>query len=668
MQRLTWYMKRLLAMSPDEIVWRVRGVARDMADRRLLVAHARRAHAALAPGATAGEHVNLLYCGQATWLRVDERSTLLARADAIAAGRQRVFDHEQTCKRIDWNIDAKHGVASPARFAPSIDYRDFRVVGDCKFVWEPNRHLQWVVLGRAFAASRDERYLQALERQWASWLEQCPFGVGMNWRSPLEVAIRLINWSLTWELTGGAAGLPEALRQEILRSVYLHCWDTDRKYSRGSSANNHLIGEAAGVFIGSSVFAYFKEGPAWRREARRLLEREIIKQTFASGFTREQATGYHLFVLQFFTLAAIVARRIGEPFSPAYEDRLRALHTALATLMEGGGRGGAMPMIGDADDGAVTDLGDDALNPRGWIAVGAALFNESELAHASGGATEAVGWLMGGAAREGVTLPAGERASHSTALQDAGYYLLQSGSGPQRMSLLFDCGPLGYTAIAAHGHADALSFTLRVGGADVFVDPGTYDYFTYPAWREYFRSTRSHNTLTIDERDQSEMRGPFMWGSRANSRCVEWRPDSRMIVGEHDGYRRLPDPAIHRRRIRLADEEQSVSITDQIVAKGEHRAALWFHLAEDCRVTGVEGQVVRFAWAGGAGTLTAPQGTEIQTYFGSEAPIAGWVSRGYHRKAPVQAICVSGVTRGDTTWTSRIELEPGTSQRAGGSD
>lgn len=666
MQSLTWYMKRLFAMSPDEIVWRVRGVARDWTDRHFLASHARRAVGAFDPPPASGPRENRLYCGSSSWMMPAWRDDLLRRADQVITGRLRIFDFETapTNEGFDWNRDPKHDVAAPLRFAPSIDYRDFREVGDCKFVWEPNRHLQFVVLARAYAASDDERYLRELTLQWSSWLQQCPFGLGMNWRSPLELAIRVINWALAWELTNGGAALPAKLRDEILRSVYLHIWETARKYSRGSSANNHLIGEAAGVYVASVVFPFYREAATWRAQAFALLEREIIKQTFADGFTREQATGYHLFVVEFFTLAAIAAQRIGDPISQQYLQRLQAMHCALAAWREGGDA----PMVGDADDGAVTDLASDALDPRPWLGIGAALFSDSTLARAADRQFEAAGWLFGSEALSAMA----ETDAHSKeplqprAFEEAGYYFLQCGVGDRRLSALFDCGPLGYTAIAAHGHADALSFTLRAAGADVFVDPGTYDYFTYPSWREHFRGSRAHNTLTIDGVDQSEMRGPFMWGARAQSRCLEWQPDKLCVFGEHDGYRRLTDPVTHQRRIEIDAGQAALTISDQIVANGAHDAELWFHLAEDCRISGVDEGKVRFSWARGEGTLIAPEGTELTTFCGSEAPIAGWVSSGYHRKTPAPAICCRGTIRGESRWVTRIELRFVPHAREGG--
>ena len=131
---------------------------------------------------------------------------LPAKADEIAAHQLSFFDLEDRHlgDPIDWNRDHKHGKAAPMRFAPWINYRDFSVTGDCKLVWEPNRHHQLGVLGRAYRATGDSRYAKAAVEQLDSWLKQCPYGIGMNWRSPLELGLRLINWAWTVDLIQGA--------------------------------------------------------------------------------------------------------------------------------------------------------------------------------------------------------------------------------------------------------------------------------------------------------------------------------------------------------------------------------------------------------------------------------------------------------------------------------
>src|SRR4029453_10619991 len=135
-----------------------------------------------------------------------------------------------------------------------------------------------VVLGRAYRATGEARYAEALVEQLQSWIDQCPFGRGMNWRSPLELAIRLINWVWAVDLVLESGLVAGAFRSSLRRALYLHLWLITRSYSRGSSANNHRIGEAAGVFVATSYFPDLDESGRWRRESQRILEEEIGAQ------------------------------------------------------------------------------------------------------------------------------------------------------------------------------------------------------------------------------------------------------------------------------------------------------------------------------------------------------------------------------------------------------
>ncbi len=65
-----------------------------------------------------------------------------------------------------------------------------------------------------------------------------------------------------------------------------------------------------------------------------------------------------------------------------------------------------------------------------------------------------------------------------------------------------------------------LSFTLFSGDRELLVDPGTFVYNCAPEWRNYFRSTRAHNTVAIDGRDQAEQGGTFHWKTRIGSRAA----------------------------------------------------------------------------------------------------------------------------------------------------
>ena len=107
----------------------------------------------------------------------------------------------------------------------------------------------------------------------------------------------------------------------------------------------------------------------------------------------------------------------------------------------------------------------------------------------------------------------------------------------RRVHLVFDHGPLGLTPLAAHGHADALAVWLTIDREPVFIDAGTYRYFSGGETRSALREGLAHNSLAIDGLTPSRVATAFSWKSSANARLIEaahgpaWSVD-----GEHDGY------------------------------------------------------------------------------------------------------------------------------------
>ena len=85
--------------------------------------------------------------------------------------------------------------------------------------------------------------------------------------------------------------------------------------SRGSSANNHVIAEAAGLLVAALAFDWFAESSRWGEEAARVLEQELAENTFPSGVNREMAFEYHGFVAELAMVAAAEADWAGRPLS-----------------------------------------------------------------------------------------------------------------------------------------------------------------------------------------------------------------------------------------------------------------------------------------------------------------------------------------------------------------
>jgi hypothetical protein len=600
---------------------------------------------------------------------------LIAAADRLLAGRYSFFDLSD-CDLGDppqWNRDPlTHRVAARRR-AGTIDYRDERVVGNIKYLWEANRHLHLATLAQASALTGDPRYALAIRAQIESWIEQCPQERGPNWVSALELGIRLINWSIAWQLIGGSRArifadeAGEAFRERWLKSVYEQARMIAGNLSRFSSANNHLIGEAAGVYLAASTWPLWPQMRSWGERCRLILEEECIRQNAPDGGNREQAFGYQTFVLDFLLLAGLAARARGEDFSPLYWRRLEMMVDFLASMS---GFSGRPPMIGDADEGYVVRLAQEpGFSPvNSLIATGAVLFDRPDLAAKAGAADSKTVTLLGvGAVRRLGRLRERGRAGFRPRLQfsESGYYLMGNAfETPDEVRLLVDAGPLGYLSLAAHGHADALAFTLSIGDREILIDPGTYSYHTDPAWRRYFRSTLAHNTVTVDDEDQSVQAGNFMWTDHARARCIEFETDpaSQRFVGEHYGYERLEDPVVHRRVIDFDAARQLIDVADLLRCAGAHRARRAWHFAEDCQVER-HGNGVRVV-SGRTQVFLEPleELERVEIHRAGTPNQGGWISRTFGNKQPTTTVSWHSRIDGDTTLRTRISY---TRSRAG---
>jgi len=577
------------------------------------------------------------------WVHKDgaiEPGPYLAAAERIAEGRFDVFSLRELDLGVPprWNRDPKTGIEAPLAFGKLLDYRDPDLVGDIKYLWEPNRHLQLVTLAQAYALTGDRHYYEALAAQLDSWFIACPYGRGPNWSSALEAGLRLINWSIAWQLVQPIAERDFAARWR--RSVYEHAHFIRHWLSAHSSANNHLIGEVAGLFIAGVTWPHWPEMREWRTQAKTILEREALAQNAPDGVNREQAVWYQQFVLDMLVLCLLAGKANGEWFSADYEMRIEAMMDFIASIMDAGGN---VPMFGDADDGYVARLDHDpAFSPyRSALGLGALLFRRGDFKLKAAGLDDKARWLLGAAAAQYETLDAeATRLPQRQTFPEGGYYILGAEfDTPNEIRAVVDAGPLGYGAIAAHGHADALSFTLSVGGREFLIDPGTYAYHTQERWRQYFRGTSAHNTVRVDGRDQSEQGGNFMWLAKARAGCGLWLSSAEKdsFEGWHDGYMKLDDPVKHRRLLELDKATRCIVVEDSLEMAEAHEVELFFHCAEQCRVDAVAGGYL-IERDGIALRLVLPANGTAEIYRGSLVPVLGWVSRGFDRRQPASTI------------------------------
>lgn len=604
-----------------------------------------------------------------------DRESYVRDAEQILEGKIDILSRRQ----VDvgavprWNRNAITGENAPMSFGKSLNYRDSGLVGDIKYIWVPNRHLQWVTLAQAYHLTHDSRFLEGLEVQLRSWLEQVPYLRGPNWTSSLELAIRLINWAFVWHLTGGNASplfdgeRGTALKSRWMQSVFQQVHFIKGHLSRHSSANNHLIGELAGVFIATSVWPFWKEFESWRGKAREELIEETLKQNTEDGVNREQAIFYQQFVLDFLLIAGLAGKAGGDDMPGQYWSRIESMLGFLAAVMDCAGN---VPMIGDADDGYVTRLARDEQfdGYRSLLATGAILFGHSGFKEKAKSLDDKTLWLLGpDSPKIWEDIQPSDSGSRSPgSFKDGGYYLLGKGfGGDEEILAIFDAAPLGYLSICAHGHADALSFTLSVAGKEILVDPGTYAYQTKPEWRNYFRSTAAHNTVTVDGHSQSVPGGNFMWLTKASTTLDSWESTVQYdrVVASHNGYLRLPDPVAHKRSLHFDKSEDKITVADDFQCDKSHTIRRYWHFSEECKVEQSQSEV-RVTNEDVVVLLRIDDpDTTIEILEGCTAPIAGWISRNFDVKVPTVTVVCTNSIAGTCSLQSEISIDPGSRQR-----
>jgi len=585
-------------------------------------------------------------------------------ANTVSAA-DRLLDHRFRCFAVDniylgkeviWNRELKRDIRTPLGFGPWMDYRNTDLYGHFKYFWELGRFQHLITLAKAYYLTGDEKYAFEVADQMKSFVKQCPYLLGVHWIMPMEVGLRLI--SVVWIIALMRKYLKHHVEtcNTIEEIVTSHVEYTANNFSAYSSANNHLIGEAAGVFVAGVCFEGLAGMNRPRHQSKEILCREIDRQFHRDGVNREQTTHYHVACYNCFLLAGLVGRQNGIEFGQEYWQTLEKAAEFICALSN---NDNSIFHIGDSDDGKTIVLSETDCNQvQSLLATAAVLFHSSDFKAKAGYFDEMSLWLLGKKGRDDFeALVEDSKAPCRKQFEHGGYYILSS-DGPAQPKAVFDCGPLGFGAIAAHGHADSLSLLLYAYGRQFLIDPGTYTFETENPYRDYFRSTPAHNTITVDGADQSEMRGPFLWGRKAESFVEEWVDTDKYtrVTGWHDGYQRLADPVIHRRTVELDKQHNVIDISDSIEAKAEHEICQHFHFFPECELAEVANNHWRISNKGKTIDLSVDARFQCIIVKGSESPICGWASTSCGRKVPINTLVARSLSHGSQSFLTRISL------------
>lgn len=482
---------------------------------------------------------------------------------------------------------------------------------DIRTLWEPARlqHLTallvWLVSNAEDQGAADVEAF--VRREVLGWLERNPLLAGPHYRSAMECGLRI---PVLLYCLVVLSNLSPDDRHRLSDAVFLHAWWIEHNLSLYSSRGNHTVCEASGLVFAGVLFKEEVQGRRWLEQGISLLRSELDYQILPDGGPVEQSFGYHRFVMDIYWLTLDTLERNS---LCDCQDMHERLHKGEQFLSDVGFAPDRFPAVGDDDGGYAVAPG---ITPvRGT------------------GRTQ-------------------EEGCRSFKL--SGYSVITGADG---LNVVFDHGPLGMPPLYNHGHADALSVTLAVGGDELLIDPGTFRYNGVPAERSYFKSTAAHNTVVVDGCDQADQVTGFIWKTPCTGRLLksEKIEAGYLIEAEHDGYKRLKQPLMHRRTL-IYTPQESLLIRDSFQGTGEHEFVVHFHLHPDALVNETAGWW-RVDRAGGTIWIKLLDGGTFELVRGQERPMLGWYSERYGSRQPVPTLrCYKRGTCNSTMFRTFIRL------------
>jgi asparagine synthase (glutamine-hydrolysing) len=422
--------------------------------------------------------------------------------------------------------------------------------GDIKNVWELNR-FGWVFpLVRAYARDGEVIHGETFERLLEDWMRQNPPNRGANWKCGQEVSFRLMAVLWGWFGLGQSAQLGDSVRR--LAWVSGKRIEANIEYAL-QQYNNHGISEAAGLWTIGLLFPEFAESARWKALGRSLLEKHASTLVYEDGGCSQASFNYERVMLDVLIWSARLGDLHGEPLG---EEVMTAVGRAAELMFQcQDSETGRLPNYGANDGAHILPLSNaDYLDYRPALQ-SAFMLTEGGRCYDCGSYDESMLWLFGAEAL--TSLLKGRRRTDFNATV-SGYHTLRNAKG----FLFMRCGAHWHRP----SHADQLHVDLWWRGENVAMDAGTYSYNAAKPFDEGFKGTRFHNTVVVDGKDQMDKASRFLWLPWVRG-TLKGSGEGRLL-GEHDGFVRLPDSVRHRRQI-LRVKDHGFLVLDHLRGRGE---------------------------------------------------------------------------------------------------
>ena len=294
---------------------------------------------------------------------------------------------------------------------------------------------------------------------------------------PYPIALRSINWIKFF------CRYPECATKVRLDSLYSQLRLLEKKLEY-HLLGNHLLEDAYSLYIGGSFF----HDKRLLKKANELLLSQLKEQVLPDGAHYEQSVMYHCILLD----RLLDAINVGERCAVNGAELRFYAGRMLGHLESIVWRDGDILMTNDAAYG---------IAPKP-----AEIFDYAKRLR--------IKWAV---------IP----------LKECGYRKLQN----EHIEAVLDVGNITATYQPGHTHADTFNYELRIDGKPFVVDTGISTY-NKTERRQLERSTIAHNTVSVDEKNSSEVWGGFRVGRRAivSVKSEEIKDNISSIEVCHNGF------------------------------------------------------------------------------------------------------------------------------------
>ncbi len=471
------------------------------------------------------------------------------------------WEHEGN---IDWHSDKK----SNYRFNPetyytvlSTEIRNLVRSGeksepDLKVPRELSRFHFLFGLYFAYIYSNDQRFLDKIKDSIVNWIEMNPPYYGINWSNAMEAAIRISNWTLIVFALKDVLLKDHSFAQRFYTSLYQHNLYIQFNMENLILINNHYLSDIVGLFVSNLFFPVFKVSDKWLRNSSRKIKRELVNQINEDGGDFESSTPYQRLVTELVFLPMFLSRHFQTIyFDPVDEAVLKDMFNLVLHTLKPSAN---IIQFGDNDDGRMFKLHDrSSLDHRYLLSLSFGLFQDRDfciiempfdiLAYLFYGKEAYRSYLEN--QRSIYTLP-------STQFRESGIYILRS----DQIYLAVSCMPNGQSGYGVHTHNDKLSFELTLRDIDIIVDPGTYLYSSNPEARNIYRSTKFHNTVMENMKEQNDF-GEDVFRLKNEAEVQVCESTQSKLKCRHNGFLKKGG-STHQREFQL--DGNQVSIIDSL--------------------------------------------------------------------------------------------------------